>query len=141
MNPSTLIGMLVGVITIVGSIVGAAVWIVQKSAKAVDDRINERITENLKPLLAMMMTLNGEPGDEERGIPARPGILQRETVTARRVADIYQEVGTVKHELSGVRGLVDTILSALTTNNGGSTVLDKLELLQRTAENNRPRTA
>lgn len=124
----------ISVAVLVGGMFKTGQWIIKTLTERMDERVNDRVQANLAPLMQMIVTLNGEPGDDERGIPARPGILQRQTVTAKQVVTLTASLATLQTQgdttatdVSALRRILTELASSLTTNNGGSTLLDKLE--------------
>lgn len=84
------------------------------------------IWRRLDPVVKITKYLHGEDGDEKRGVPGRPGILERQTVTEKNVA-------SQAAELQDVRQMVEEIRAAV-RNNGGSSLLDKVEKTLALAE-------
>lgn len=73
----------------------------------------------LSPVLRISRYLHGEDGDERRGVPPRPGILERQTATERVVME-------QKAEMAELRSLLTEAVAQL-RNNGGSTMKDVIE--------------
>lgn len=77
----------------------------------------------LSPVVEMAQQLHGEPGDEERGIPARPGILQRQTATEKAQQQQAAEMAELRADNAELRKMLTEVVAAL-RNNGGSSVKD-----------------
>lgn len=73
----------------------------------------------LAPVLRISRFLHGEDGDDRRGVPARPGILERQTTTERLVTE--QAV-----EIAELRAMLREALAQL-RNNGGSSMKDVID--------------
>jgi hypothetical protein len=84
----------------------------------------------LSPVLRISRYLHGEDGDERRGVPARPGILERQTATERRAEQIAGELAAHRQlqeqRDAEMRRMLQEIVAQL-RNNGGSSVKDLVE--------------
>ena len=84
----------------------------------------------LDPVVKIVRYLHGEDGDERRGVPSRPGILERQTVTEKRLEEQRLELASYRdlQELrdSRMQSLLGEIVAQL-RNNGGSSVKDLVE--------------
>lgn len=77
------------------------------------------IWTRFRPVERLVRYLHGDDGDEKRGIPARPGILERQTTTEHLVAAQAAEIAELRSMLGEVLGQL--------RNNGGSSLRDKVD--------------
>lgn len=131
-----LITIILGICGIIGAIVKGQTWLLARLKESQD----ERVSTHLQPLMAMLQKLDGEPGDDDRGIPARPGILQRQTATERQAVKIADRTETLEtnqrqlmEQVSDLRAVVDRI-SAQFDRNGGSSMRDAMDATRTAAE-------
>jgi hypothetical protein len=131
-----LITIVLGVFGIIGAIVKGQTWLLARLKESQD----ERVQTHLQPLMAMLQKLDGEPGDDDRGIPARPGILQRQTATERQAVKIAERTEVLETgladllaEFKDMRSVVDRI-SAQFDRNGGSSMRDAMDATRVAAE-------
>lgn len=128
-----LVTVIVGIFAIIGSIIKSGDWMSKRVTGAMDERINDRVEEHLKPILTLLQKLDGEPGDDERGIPARPGILQRQTATERQALSLAANAETLAERVGALQKVVNEIREQF-DNNGGSTMRDAMDATRRAAE-------
>jgi hypothetical protein len=124
-----LITILLGIFGIIGAIVKGQTWLLARLKESQD----ERVQTHLQPLMAMLQKLDGEPGDDDRGIPARPGILQRQTATERQGLITAERILVLETALKEMRNVVDRI-SAQFDRNGGSSMRDAMDATRSAAE-------
>lgn len=131
-----LITIILGVFSIIGAIVKGQTWLLARLKESQD----ERVQTHLQPLMAMLQKLDGEPGDDDRGIPARPGILQRQTATERQAVKIAERTEVLEKDLGNlltdfreVRDAVAQILAQF-HKNGGSSMRDAMDATRSAAE-------
>lgn len=131
-----IITIVLGIFGIIGAIVKGQTWLLARLKESQD----ERVTTHLQPLMAMLQKLDGEPGDDDRGIPARPGILQRQTATERQAVKIAERTETLEvnqralmESFQAMRDVVDRI-SAQFDRNGGSSMRDQMDATRVAAE-------
>jgi hypothetical protein len=135
-SASILITIILGIFGIIGAIVKGQTWLLARLKESQD----ERVQTHLQPLLAMLQKLDGEPGDDDRGIPARPGILQRQTATERQAVKIADRTETLEtnqrdlmEQVREMKIVVDRI-SAQFDKNGGSSMRDAMDATRTAAE-------
>lgn len=84
----------------------------------------------LAPVLRISRYLHGEDGDERRGVPSRPGILERQTATERTLLETQAELATYRQLQEQRDAMVQAALNEIVAqlrNNGGSSVKDLVE--------------
>jgi uncharacterized protein YukE len=133
---SILVTIIVGILGIIAAIAKGQTWLLARLKESQD----ERVQTHLKPLMVMLQKLDGEPGDDDRGIPARPGILQRQTATERQAVKIAERTEVLEtnqrqlmDQVSELRAVVDRI-SAQFDRNGGSSMRDAMDATRSAAE-------